>query len=185
MNTQTHTTREQARAVTTATAPGRTSPLQRKPLSGRRGTGTARSESDALPGTARSESDALPWALVSLVVLVLAALMVRATTMSYIGTLATVNNTTSNSVAVAVGTFSIPRVTLAVQNGALTSTNALRINVQLTTDGTNYVTIASGWPSSTNAGSWTLSPTFTNQTISLRIQTVTTNSVTVAGALQY
>ena len=174
MNTQTHTTREQARAVTTATAPGRTSPLQRKPLSGRRGTGTA-----------RSEIDALPWALVSLVVLVLAALMVRATTMSYIGTLATVNNTTSNSVAVAVGTFSIPRVTLAVQNGALTSTNALRINVQLTTDGTNYVTIASGWPSSTNAGSWTLSPTFTNQTISLRIQTVTTNSVTVAGALQY
>jgi hypothetical protein len=119
------------------------------------------------------------------VAVVMGLLAVRATTSAFIGNLATMNATSSNSAAVVVGTFSLPRITLTIQQGGLTSTGALSVALQMTTDGANFSTLCATNPASTNAGTWSWSPTLTNQVIYYRVVTTTTNSVQVGGTWQY
>jgi len=119
-----------------------------------------------------------------LVVLCLAMVMVgRASSYTFLGTLATVNNTTSNSTGLAISTLS-GSGSIYVQNGGLTATNALRVNVQLSVDNTNFVTVATYWPAATNATTELYYPSFSTP-LYLRTQAVTTNNVTVGVVYQY
>ena len=97
-----------------------------------------------------------------------------------LGTLITVNNTTSNSTAVSVGTITVPPQSITVQTAGLTATNALVINSQVSLDGTNFVNIKSYYMTSTNAGSETFNTGYTNQTIYFRVSATTTNSVNLS-----
>jgi hypothetical protein len=108
-------------------------------------------------------------------------LLARATLYTLMGSLVTVNNATSNTVSVAVGTFTLPYGTVYIQNGGLTATNALQVNIQASMDNTNFVTVATYWPSRTNATTETFVPSYGVQTIYLRGQVITTNSVQVGG----
>ena len=115
----------------------------------------------------------------------LIAAAAQADSYMFMGSLVTVNNATSNSTALAVGTFSVPQGRFYIQNGGLTATNALRVNVQVSVDNTNFVTVATYWPSVTNAVTDSFSPAYSPQTIYLRAQAVTTNSVQVGENYQY
>lgn len=101
-----------------------------------------------------------------------------------LGTLVTVNNTTSNSTAVAIGTISVPPQVLAVQTGGLTATNALTITAQVSMDGTNYTSIGTFRMSTTNATTQTWNTGYSNQTLYFRISATTTNNVEVGVTLQ-
>lgn len=109
----------------------------------------------------------------------------RADSYTFLGTLITVNNTTSNSAALAAGSFSMPAGAFLIQNAGLTATNALRVNLQVSVDNTNFVTVATYWPAATNATTERYSPSYSAQTIYLRAQAVTTNSVSVGLSYQY
>lgn len=89
-------------------------------------------------------------------------------------------NGTSNSPPVAVGTLTFPPGYFYFQNGGMAQTNGLVINVQFTTDLTNYVTIATYGPSVTNPATDRFTPTYTAKTIYMRTQVITTNAVGVA-----
>jgi len=125
--------------------------------------------------------------LVALVAVVACLLggVARADSYVFLGSLVSVSNTTSNSAALAVGSFAVPQGRFFVSNGGLTATNALHVNVQVSVDGTNFVTVATYWPSSTNAVTDSFSPGYAAQTIYLRTQAVTTNAVSVGTTYQY
>jgi hypothetical protein len=114
-----------------------------------------------------------------------ACFLARADSYTFLGTLITVNNTTSNSAALAAGSFSMPSGVFLIQNAGLTATNALRVNIQVSVDNTNFVTVATYWPGATNATTERYSPSYSAQTIYLRAQAVTTNSVSVGLSYQY
>lgn len=101
----------------------------------------------------------------------------------FIGDLVTVNNTTNNTAAISLGTYSPFRPVFYVQNAGLTATNALRVNVQLSIDATNWLTLATYWPAATNATNEAFSPTL-SPTFYLRSQVITTNSVQVGATLR-
>lgn len=109
----------------------------------------------------------------------------RAGNYTFLGSMVTVNNTTSNSTALAVGTLSVPEGRFLIQNGGLTATNALRVNVQISIDNTNFLTVATYWPSVTNAATDVYMPSYSAQTVYIRAQAVTTNSVQVGTSYQY
>ena len=111
-------------------------------------------------------------------------LAVKATTYTLVGSMVTVDNTTSNTAAITLGTFAYPRGTFYIQNGGLTATGALVINIQASVDDTNFITIATYRPAATNATTETYSPAYAAQTIYLRASVVTTNSVQVGGVYQ-
>jgi hypothetical protein len=97
--------------------------------------------------------------------------------------LQTVNNTTSNSTGLAVGTYS-GSGTFYIQNAGLTATNALKVNVQISADNTNFLTVATYWPAATNATVESYYPSF-SAPLYVRAQVVTTNSVSVGVVYTY
>lgn len=117
--------------------------------------------------------------------LVAMCLVARGGSQTFLGTLITVDNTTSNSASLAAGSFSMPSGYFLIQNGGLTATNALRVNVQVSVDNTNFLTVATYYPSVTNAATDRYSPAYSAQTIYMRVQAVTTNSVEVGTSYQY
>ena len=119
------------------------------------------------------------------VVIVGSIWLARATSYTFLGSLVPVNNTTSNSASLLIGTFNMPAGTFLIQNGGLTATNALRVNVQLSVDNTNWLTVSTYWPSATNATTETYIPSYAAQSIYIRAQAVTTNSVNVGGTYLY
>lgn len=124
-------------------------------------------------------------ALAVIAVLIGLAGGVRAGSQTFLGTLITVDNTTSNSTALAAGTFAMPAGYFLIQNAGLTETNALRVNVQVSVDNTNFLTVATYYPAATNAATERYSPSYSAQTIYIRAQAVTTNSVNVGVSYQY
>lgn len=116
---------------------------------------------------------------------VLAAASLRAGSHTFLGTLVTVDNTTSNSVGFAAGSCRLPAGSFLVQNGGLTETNALVVNIQASIDNTNWLTVATYYPAATNATTEVYAPSYSAQTIYLRAQAVTTNSVDVGLSYQY
>lgn len=120
-------------------------------------------------------------ALVLLALLfVVAVFLVHAATTTMIGSMTTVNGTT-NTAAVSLGNIYPPRGVFYIQNGGLASTNALLINVQLSIDGTNFYTVATYYPSVTNATTDAYAPTYSALPVYMRAQVVTTNAVQVGG----
>ena len=118
------------------------------------------------------------------VLVALVILPVRAAT-TLLGSLITVNNTTSNSTAVAIGSFTVPPQQLLVQNGGVvTGTNTFTANFQISLDQANWVTIKSYNPTVTNAATDSVTVPATNQTIYFRFQAVTTTNVQVGATLQ-
>ena len=114
---------------------------------------------------------------VAVVLCLAAAFWAGASSYTFIGSLQTVNNTTSNSTGLAVGSVS-GSGTFWIQNAGLTATNAMKVNVQISADNTNFITVATYWPAATNATVESFYPTFT-QPLYWRAQVVTTNSVQV------
>jgi hypothetical protein len=115
-------------------------------------------------------------------------LLVRATEFTFLGSMVTVDTTTSNSPAASVGTFTVPRGALYLAHGALTATNNLPVKIQLSLDGTNFITVSTNWPSSTNATAATpetIWPAFTGNSVYMRISVTTTNSVEVGATYSY
>lgn len=111
-------------------------------------------------------------------------MLARASTFTLVGSMATVNNTTSNTAAIAMGTLNYPGGTFYIQNAGLTATGALVINIQASLDNTNFLTIATYHPAATNATTELFSPSYSVQTIYMRAQVITTNSVSVGGIYQ-
>lgn len=109
----------------------------------------------------------------------------RAASYTFLGSMVEVDDTTSNSVALAAGTFTMPSGYFLIQNGGLTATNMLHVNIQVSIDGTNFVTVATYWPSATNATTERFVPSYSLQTLYLRAQAVTSNTVTVGTSYQY
>ncbi len=95
-----------------------------------------------------------------------------------IGTLPSVNGTT-NSPSITNTTVTLQPGSFLISNGGLSNTNALRVNLQVSVDNTNFVNVATYGPSSTNATTDAFNPSYTNQTIYIRAQVVTTNAVNV------
>ena len=117
------------------------------------------------------------------ILLVLAVVVVwnaRAGSTLILGSMTTVNGTT-NTAGTLIGSVYPPRGTFSIQNGGLSSTNELTVNVQLSIDGTNYFTVGTYIPSATNATTEAYTPTFTGVSIYMRAQVVTTGAVQVGG----
>jgi hypothetical protein len=108
---------------------------------------------------------------------------VRATPTLLIGSLVTVNNTTSNSPVVqALGNITASQ-TITITHGALTATNAFYIAGQFTVDQTNYYTSPVVWyPSYTNATTEYVNANYFTFTPYFRAQITSTNSVQVGGS---
>lgn len=107
-------------------------------------------------------------------------LVAYAGTTTLLGTLITVNNTTSNTVAVVSGTVPAPRGTFVVAHNGLTATNALVCTEQLSIDNTNWITVNTFTFAATNATAQSfLGGNYTNRTIYTRLAITTTNSVDV------
>lgn len=99
-----------------------------------------------------------------------------------VGNLVTVNNTTSNStpISLTVPTYVGP---YSITHGALSRTNDLPTQIQLSLDGTNYTTLVTRYPTTTNANATdSYGATTANLTVYLRASITTTNSVTVGGS---
>ena len=101
-----------------------------------------------------------------------------------LGGLTTVNNTTSNSTSVIVSSVTVPSQRLFVSHSGLTSINNLVGYAQVSLDGTNFVTVATYTPSSTNAETESVTMGSSSNAIYLRFSAVTTNSVGVGVILQ-
>ena len=63
-------------------------------------------------------------------------------------------------------------------------TNAIVRYVQISLDNVNWTSIYTNVPSSTNASLETVTPSFNDQSIYIRVQTVTTNGIGAANLLQ-
>ncbi len=117
--------------------------------------------------------------VVALIIVFAAAVMsVRGTNTWLVGTMATVNGT-SNSVSMVMGTMSLPPGFVVVNNGGLNNTNDLTVRAQISLDDTNFVTVSTWQPTTTNAGSAVFAPMYAAQTLRIRIQVVTTNAINV------
>jgi len=101
-----------------------------------------------------------------------------------LGTLVTVDNTTSNSTSVAVTSVTVPAQSLLVSHTLLTNTTSLTGYAQVSLDGTNFVDVATYTPSTTAAGTEAVTMAATNITVYLRFSAVTTNNVGVGVVLQ-
>jgi hypothetical protein len=103
-----------------------------------------------------------------------------ATTFIVIGSMSTVNGTL-DSTGVVVGTIAAPTGTFYIQNNGLSSTNALLVHAQFSLDNTNFITLSTYTPAGTNATTESWAPNLAAMTLYMRMETVTTNSVTVGG----
>jgi hypothetical protein len=124
-------------------------------------------------------------AIATSVVLLAAVLILRSSSIFY-GSLIQVNNTTSNLTSQTVGSFAIPPGTWNLTHGGLnTGTNALASNLQISIDNTNFITVATLYPTATNAGTYALQPTYGLQPLYFRVQFVTTSNVYAGGTYSY
>jgi hypothetical protein len=94
-----------------------------------------------------------------------------------------VATTTVNGTAFSLGGISIPTRQHLIQNTGITGpsngTNALVVNVQLSMDGSNWVTVSTYRPTTTNATVDLFAPSTHDIACYMRAQAVTTNTVTV------
>jgi hypothetical protein len=118
------------------------------------------------------------------VVILGSVLLAHATSYMLAGGLVSVNNTTSNMAPITIGNFLPPQGLFYFQNGGLSTTQALKANIQLGIDGTNWLTVATYRPSGTNATNEAFSPSIV-QSIFLRCQEVTTNNVQFGATAQF
>jgi len=88
-------------------------------------------------------------------------------------------NGTNNGSLFAVGTVTLPQTAFQIQNGGLSSTNALTNYIQLTLDGSNFTTIQVYKSGSTNARVDTITVSNNTFTVYARMQVTTTNSTPV------
>ena len=93
-----------------------------------------------------------------------------------VGTLQTVNSTTFTGNTNAAFLYNPALQQFQVTHGALNATNDIAVMVQITADLTNFITIGTWHPSSTNAGSEYIYAGQYLATNSVRVQIVTTNS---------
>ena len=98
-----------------------------------------------------------------------------------IGNLVSVNGT-SNSAVVNLPNQTVNFQVFTFSNGGLTSTNDVALNVQLSTDGTNYNTVSVYKFTTTNAGAISYFAPSTNINVYLRVQAVTTNATLLGGS---
>jgi len=95
-------------------------------------------------------------------------------------------STTNNGTAFSVANVVIPPRVFLIQHTGITGqvssvsgTNSLKVNVQWSVDGSNWATLRTYIPVRTNATSDTFAPDLTQLTLYLRVQAVTTNTVSV------
>jgi hypothetical protein len=98
-----------------------------------------------------------------------------------IGSLVTVNNTTAYSSTNACFTYNPTLQQFTIQHGALTATNALVLNIQVSTDAVNFTNSLTWYPTTTNAATEYIYAGAVPVTNYFRVQCVTTNSVQVGG----
>lgn len=98
-----------------------------------------------------------------------------------------VASTTLNGTAFSLGGISLPtrqhiiqHTGIAGQSSSTSGTNSLAVNIQVSFDNSNWTTIATYNPSSTNATTDLYAPSSHGITCYMRAQAVTTNTVTVA-----
>ena len=94
-------------------------------------------------------------------------------------------NGTSNSISLNIGNVYPPRGTFGFANGGVITTNVLTINVQLSVDNTNFLTVATYNPTSTNSVGITntseaFTPSYSGIPIYLRAQVITTGGTNVS-----
>jgi hypothetical protein len=106
-------------------------------------------------------------------------------TYSNLLTYTAINAATNNGSAVIIGAARITMPHYAVQNGGLTATNALVSYVQISLDGTNFMTISTNWPTITNAGIATITVRAQSLNVYSRIVHVTTNNVSVGASVTF
>lgn len=97
--------------------------------------------------------------------------------------LQSVATTTVNGLTNTIANVALPQRTYLIQNTGITGpadgTNALTVNVQVSFDGTTWTTVGTYHPTRTNATVDTYTPSINAVTAYMRIQAVTTNTVTV------
>jgi len=101
--------------------------------------------------------------------------------------LQSVASTTANGLTQLVSSVSVPTRTFLIQHQGIsgqtssnsTGTNSLRVAVQLSFDGNNWTTLTNYYPARTNATVDSFTPNFTAVNAYLRVQVVTTNTISV------
>jgi hypothetical protein len=93
-----------------------------------------------------------------------------------------VNNTTNSGSNVIIGTARVTMPTYSFQHGALTDTNNALYYIQVSFDGSNFQTVSTNRPSTTNAGAIDAVKLPVQQLyVYTRVQFVTTNNVSLGG----
>jgi hypothetical protein len=115
-------------------------------------------------------------------VIVSFAFTARATPTLLVGSLVTVNNTSSNSPTIGALTYVPASQQFTISHGALTATNAFYLTFQPTLDGTNYVSSGVWYPFYTNACTEIIPPGYFTITNNFRVVITSTNSVQVGGS---
>jgi hypothetical protein len=100
-----------------------------------------------------------------------------ASTTILIGSLTTVNNTTANSSSVLATTFLPNPGSFLISDGGLTATTAMAVVVSFSLDNVNFTNVATNFPTTTAATTYTWNPSFSALPIWERVSVVTTNSV--------
>lgn len=95
-----------------------------------------------------------------------------------------VNDTTNNGGSAIIGTARVPMPVYSLQHGPLLDTNNILYRLQISFDGTNFISIATNRPTSTNEGAIdSIQPSVQRLQVYTRVQFVTTNNVSVGGAI--
>lgn len=97
-----------------------------------------------------------------------------------------VATTTNSGTAFAVVNVAVPQRVFLMQHTGITGqvnsvsgTNSLKVNVQMSFDGSNWTTFATYIPARTNATMDSYAPNFSQASAFMRVQAITTNTVTV------
>lgn len=101
---------------------------------------------------------------------------VWATSGILLGSMTTVNNTSSNSASVVAGTLTLPGGKVQLQHNGLAATNDIACVLQFSTDNTNFVALSTNWPSGTNAATENFYIPSTSPVVYFRVVITTTNS---------
>ena len=119
--------------------------------------------------------------LLAILASAIVGLVVYAAPVVLIGTLVTVNNTTSSSSTNAIIPYNPNLAVFNFTHGGLVNTNDAVLHVLITSDLTNWTTVASFKFPSTNAGSYSFYPTNFQFPIYMKVVATTTNSVQLGG----
>lgn len=100
--------------------------------------------------------------------------------------LQTIISATNSGTAFSVINVAMPPRVFLIQNSGITGqlssvqgTNSLKVNVQWSADGSNWTTLRSYNPPRTNALVDTYAPDLSQLSVFMRVQAITTNTVTV------